>query len=1279
MKLTDAALRFRTTVLLFAGLLVGLGVWSYVTVPKEASPSIEIPLVTVTTAHPGASPREVEALVTFPLEREIQGVAGIDRIHSTSSEGFSFILVQFLTDVSLTEANRRVREQVDLARPGLPDDALDPVVREIDIEDLPLLTINLLAPYSLARLTDVADRLADELGTVPGVLEAEVTGGVEREVQVEVDLAALQGYGLTIDDLARAIEREHVSIPGGSIDVDRLSHQVRVDGRLEHGERIADLVVTAPGESPVYVRDVARVVPEGFRDRTSLSRLKEVRREDFAGRLTRVDDPRYLETVSVSVRARSGENVLEVAEAVEETLVTFPFPSGTETVITGDRSEVIELFIEELENHIVFGILLVSISLLFFLGLRTALLAAASIPLTFLLTFTVFRAAGMTLNFIILFSLIVVLGILVDFTIIVVENIQRHRERGRSPWDGVRASTAEVAWPVTAGLATSVAVFVPLLFWTGITGDFLMYIPLTLIVTLFSALFVALVLIPVIAGYVLETERPGEDGAREGGSPTPGRGESPARWRWGRIGGGGALAGAALVLLLANPVTLLVLTGAALLAVVLYRYLLAPGTAWFQERALPAGERWYRSLLRLALQRDYDVPRAYLRNTGALGSFTAGLALLLVGGALHLTVGPVPALVPYVPGAVLAGVGAVAILLHFLETVFLGGRVTVNVGLALAGVLLPVALFQLLQRGIGSADLAALLVLPALLVALGALGARSSRERWILTDNRARVLCLGIGGFFAILLSFAAAPTGTAFFPATDPNLIRITLEAPVGTRLAVSERTTQRAVDRIEALMESDPRVEANIKNIRVSAGVAAAAAFLRVAPEPRRSRITLTLVDYADRAESSEETLRKLRGVMERFPGATVEMEQDSPGPPVDPAVQIEVSGPEFDRLAELAFQVEDRLRQAAATGAVPGLVDVTSTLERGRPETRVRIDRERASLFGVPTAVVATTVRDAIEGRIVGTIRQEDDEWDIRVRLREEDRATLESLEALLIGGPEAGVPLLAVADVEAGTGPGSITRLDLRPVVTLQADAASGFTSRRVLGDVQTLLADFRAGLPAGYELEYTGEVREQEEEFEFLAISLVMGLGLTMLVLVAKFGSLGVASIILVAIALTMGGVILGLSATGTAFGLFTFLGVISLAGIVADDDIVLAEFIVNERNRGSPKTDAIVEGAASRFRQVTLTAVTTILGLIPLTFGVYVDFSGLLTELRPAFQLGGQNTQFWGPLGGAIIAGLPAATAVTLLVVPVAYSVLDSLTTRARAALGRPDASTSPI
>jgi multidrug efflux pump len=327
---------------------------------------------------------------------------------------------------------------------------------------------------------------------------------------------------------------------------------------------------------------------------------------------------------------------------------------------------------------------------------------------------------------------------------------------------------------------------------------------------------------------------------------------------------------AALVIGLWNPVTLLVLVVAAVVTVLLYRWVLAPGTDWFRERALPAMTGWYRGFLRRALERDYAPRRALLRNVGALVAFAAGVALLLVGFAIQVLLGRLPAMVALVPGAVLAAVGALGIAVHALEALFLGGRTTMRVGAVLAVVLLPFLTAQLLGGDVEVRALLAILALPLLLVGVGLLGALLGRGRrtWIVTDNRARVLHLALGAVLAGVLALQIAPTGTAFFPRTDPNQIRIDLEAPVGTRVEVSNRTAQRAVERIETLLARDGDARANVENVVVSVGVVGRGPFGAGEPDARRARITLNLVDYDQRAEPSSETLRKVRRALERFP---------------------------------------------------------------------------------------------------------------------------------------------------------------------------------------------------------------------------------------------------------------------------------------------------------------------------------------------------------------------------------------------------------------------------
>ena len=1264
MKITNLAIKYRTSIVVLTAILAIGGLYSYSTIPKEAAPSIEIPQIVVTVLYPGASPNDVESLLTQPVEREIQTINGIKEIRSTSTEGVSTVIVEFEPDVSMDDAYQKVRDKVSVAKPQLPDDIEEPIISEIDFQDFPIMTISLAANYSLSRLKEIAENLEDEIEKVPSVLEVDLVGGLEREVRVDVDLNAIQAYNLAFMDVVEIIRSENTNVPGGSVDVDRLNYLVRVDGEIEDPSEIDQLVVKAPGGQPIYVRDIADVT-FGFKDRESYARLQLFRTEDQDGELVPVDESEILRVISLNVKKRSGENIIETAQAVKAIIDGFAFPGGTRTLITGDQSEDVQNMIDDLENNIISGLIFVVAVLLFFLGVRTATLVGIAIPLSMFLSFVLFHALGYTLNFIILFSLIIALGMLVDNAVVIVENIYRFREMGYDRFEAARRGTAEVGGPVVASTATTVAAFVPMLFWPGIIGEFMMNMPLTLIVTLSASLFVAIVINPVITGIFIRLE-------------------SEPRKSWGKrvkwIVVSGLILLAALIGL-SNYKTLIVLAIAVPSLILLHRKVLKPVGDRFIQKRLPNIIARYRSFLDWILERNYAVRWAYPRNVLALSAFALGF-VLLIGSALLMgggsgsegSVSPASLLL-LMPGGMLFGIGLIGILVHTFETIFLGRWKSVQVGLAFGGVILVLlALVALGTGGFPFSTMVALMTLPMLITLFGFLGVllnRKKRSTLLLTDNRARLLNCAMGAFVAIFMLFGSANNGVEFFPDSDPRQVWVTLEAALGTNVEASDRVATVAHDRLLNLLDEVPESEANLKNVLVNVGVGGDVFFGGGASGPERSRVTLNLADYADREEPSTETLSKIRDRLQGIPGTVITVEKDQMGPPTGLPVNIEISGEDFEVIQQITKDVHQMLQDASENGDIPGLVDVTEDLNEGRPELHVRIDRERAARFGLNTSKVASTIRAAINGVEAGKFRTGEDEYDITVRLRESDRANLESIQNLTVLDEGNQIPVTAVADFNMGSGLGSITRLDLQRVATVTGAAAPGTPGPEVLRLVQEHLANYQANLPAGYTMTYTGESQEQDESFGFLTTVLMVAVGLIFMIMVAQFNRVSLPFIIMLAVGLSLIGVLLGLTLTRTPFGLFTFIGIISLAGIVVNNNIVLVDYIKQLRERGMSKRAAIVEGGATRLRPVLLTALTTVLGLIPLTFGINIDFVGLLTEWRPNFQFGSENTQFWGPMGSAIISGLTFATFLTLVIVPVMYSVFDSLSNKLSAVFGR--------
>lgn len=1250
MKITNTAIQLRTAVMVFTVALTLGGLGAYNGLPKESNPSIEIPNIVVTTLYPGAGPDDVESLLTQPIEQELVAINGIDEIRSTSTEGVSTVVVEFTPDVEMNEALQQVRDKVGIAKADLPADAEEPLINEIDLSEFPIMVVNLSADYPLAELKAVAEDLQDRLEAIPSILEVDLIGGLTEEVQIDVDLARLQGYKLSFDDVVDAIRRENVNLPGGGIDVGTLNYLVRVDGQFADPLEIADLIIKTPDDAgPIYVRDVAEV-RQGYEERTSYSRLRVLQRE-IDDKLVPVDDPRYRQVVSLSVKKRSGENILEAAEAVRAAIDEIPMPTGTSVLITGDQSTQVKAMVKDLENNIISGLLFVVAVLLFFLGVRNSLLVGVAIPLSMFTTFLVLMIMGETLNFIILFSLIIALGMLVDNAVVIVENIYRFLEEGHTPFEAARKGTAEVGVAVVASTATTLAAFAPMLFWPGIIGEFMSFMPLTLIVTLSCSLFVAIVINPVLTGYF---------------GRLPGQGPTHHR-RWPKIVGGLILLGLAGGLGMTRPVTLGVLAGLTLGGWVMHMLVMRHMGRWFSEKALPAAVEYYKRFIETMLTRDEAARWRVWRNSFALAALSAGTLLAILGGVVQASMGPEAGQIFMMPAGALAALGGVGVVLHTLEVVMLGGWSSVKAGLGLALVMGSIlGGMYALGNPPDESIIVRLMMLPGVVIALGLVGwpLRFFFTRLILTDNRARLLNTTLGGLVGIIGLYVIAPTGTEFFPETDPNQIQVIVDAPLGTHIDASDDLSKKVTARLDALLGQDAGSRGNTKNILVSVGVGGDSEFGGGAARAETTTISMNLADFEDRVEPSGATMERFRGQLAQMAGADIEFKRDQAGPPTGPPVNIEITGEDFATLVEITKKVKAQIKAGMEAGRLKGLVDLRDTLKDGRPELHVDIDRARAAWAGLSTQQVASAVRAAINGVEAGTWRDGEDELDITVRLQERDRSSLEAVEQLTLLKDGARIPLISVAQTRPDSGLSSITRKDRQRVVTVMANAASGVNAQALLFMVQKELAPVVQQIPRGYQIRYTGESEDQAKSFGFLTTALGIGVALILIILIAQFNSIGSPLIIMIAVGLSMIGVLLGLVITRTPFGLFTFIGVISLAGIVVNNNIVLIDYMLQLRQRGLDKRAAIVEAGSTRLRPVLLTAMTTVLGLIPLTFGINVDFVGLLTVGDPDFRIGSANTQFWGPMGTTIISGLTFATFLTLVIVPVMYSAFDSVTQR---------------
>ena len=494
------ALKRQPTILTLLIIIVIAGAYSYLTLPRESFPDITIPYVFVTTTYEGVSPSDMEELVTIPIERKLKGIADVEEIRSTSAEGISTVAVKFLPSVDIDDALQKVRDRVDQAKNDLPADLKDdPVIKEVNFSDLPVIRVVLSGDFSLRRLQRFAEDLKDKIESIQGVLDAPISGGLEREIHVEFDLDRVGAYNVPFSSLISAVTRSNVNMPGGSMDIGEGKYLVRVPEDFKHPSEIFSIVAFVRDGKPVYLRDLA-VITDSHKDPLTRTRIN--------GKTS----------VTIAVQKRSGENIVrvtdEVKKAVEEMRPLLPPSLGID--LTADMSNDVRLMVADLENNILSGLLLVLAVIFVFIGGQSAVFIALAIPYSMFITFILLMGSGITMNMVVLFSLILALGMLVDNGIVIVENIYRHMQEGEGRLEAATAATDEVAWPVITSTLTTLGAFFPMIFWPGIMGEFMKYLPITLIMALSASLFVALAINPVLSARyqraTIKTKRSRKDG-----------------------------------------------------------------------------------------------------------------------------------------------------------------------------------------------------------------------------------------------------------------------------------------------------------------------------------------------------------------------------------------------------------------------------------------------------------------------------------------------------------------------------------------------------------------------------------------------------------------------------------------------------------------------------------------------------------------------------------------------------------------------------------------------
>lgn len=479
--LSEYATNNRVTIYFITVVVILFGIIAYQSTPKENFPEVDFPYYSISTIYPGTSPEDIENLVTRPLEKELKSIDGIKELTSNSVQDFSMILLEFETDVDNNEAYQDVTEAVDKAKSELPDDILnDPDVMEIDVSEFPILFINMSGDLGLVKIKEYAEDLQDEIEGMQAITRVDIVGALEREFEINIDLYKMQAAGITFQQIEQAVAMENLTISGGQLKMENMERNLRIVGEFKGVEDLKNILIT----EGVYLKDIAQV-QDDFADRESFSRLNGN------------------DVITLNVIKKSGENLIDAVDEIRGIMEQFEAnaPASLDIVTTGDQSDMTRNNISNLFNTIILGFLVVVLVLMFFMGVDNALFVAIAIPLSMVIAFIFIPLIGFTMNMVVLMAFILVLGIVVDNSIVVVENIYRHfmNTPGLKINDAAKLGTAEVAKPVFAGTLTTMAPFIPLAFWPGIFGEFMVYIPITIIITLFASMFVAYTMNPVFA------------------------------------------------------------------------------------------------------------------------------------------------------------------------------------------------------------------------------------------------------------------------------------------------------------------------------------------------------------------------------------------------------------------------------------------------------------------------------------------------------------------------------------------------------------------------------------------------------------------------------------------------------------------------------------------------------------------------------------------------------------------------------------------------------------
>ena len=1102
--------------------IIAAGSSTYISIPKEAVPDVNIPIIYVSLSQKGISANDSERLLVKPIEDEVKTVEGIKEIRSTAYTGGGNVLLEFDAGFDADKAMDDIREKVDRAKGDLPNEADEPTVNEVNISAFPIILISLSGNLPDRTLQDLAENLQDEIETIPSVLEAKIGGKRNEQVDVIIDTLALEGYNINIENLINTVNQNNMMVSAGEQDTGDGSFNIKVPGLYETIDDVLDTPIKTFGDSVITFRDIAKV-KRTFEDRKSYANVNGKN------------------SVTIEVSKRVGENIIDTIKKIKEVSaqVTKDFPPSVNISFSQDQSKTIQTMLNSLQNNVIAAIILVLIIILGALGVRSGFLVGVSIPGSFLSGILLLSIMGFTMNIVVLFALILSVGLLVDGAIVIVEYADRKIKEGLTIKESFAGASKKMARPIISSTATTLAAFVPLLFWPGLAGEFMKYLPITLICVLTSSLFMALLFVPVL-GTIINTIA--------------------------RV---------------------------------------------FLQFVIP-------TLLSLILFNIFSILTNYVDINGlkiplTIIKYLASLALFIF---------------------------------TFIKIIPSVYKISESINKKQGNISESSKILS------SESDV-------SVITLKGFIGSYAKLINFLL-NHPAKVIVSAILILVGVSFTYTKIGSGIEFFPEVEPELAKIVVYA----RGNLSAKEKRDYVSRVENIILKIQSKNNEFKNIYALSGNISDQS---EASEDFIGSISLEYNDW-DKRRKSKVILNEILNKTKTIKGIKVESREQEGGPPTGKPINIKLTSPNKSLLLSESYRLKEFI------DSYPELINIEDNFPAPGIEWEINVNRKQAAKFGANISTIGNVIKLATNGIKLGEYRPDDSNDSIPMYLRyPSEGRTLDIIQNLRVNTAVGLVPIANFVEIIANNRTGNIVRVNSKNAINIQADIEVGVYADAKVKEMEYVLGinksppSFRGkpienlkkfNLDPRIKVQLIGENQDQKEAQDFLSKAFAVALFMMLMILLLQFNSFYSGFLILFSVVMSTTGVFIGLMITGQAFSIvMTGVGVIALAGIVVNNNIILIDTFDFLKNKMPTVREAIIKTGAQRIRPVLLTTFTTVLGLLPMVTMTNVDF------VTREITRGSPDTQWWVQLSTAIVFGLIFATILTLIVTPSALMLRENIKT----------------